>query len=155
MNSKWLLLACLLVQSVAGATASRASDACDDNGFRNVRDGQIRKWREAGEDWIEFRTTRERLIDRYGAGRALPQVAAQAARNALLVEFDRVERRPDAHASLDIRDMQSVAASCDGREVFDFKAPWSGLSWSTEQAFAPDSLMPPVRAFLKQNGVID
>ncbi|HEX7931694.1 MAG TPA: hypothetical protein VF573_01245 [Paraburkholderia sp.] len=155
MSSKRLVLACLLVQSVAHTSASWANDVCDDDGFHSVRDGQIRKWSEAGEDWIEFRTTRERLLERYGAGRPLPRAAAQAARNALFVEFDRVERRPDAHAALDIRDMQSVAAACGDKEVFDFKAPWSGLSWTTGQQFDPNALMPPVRAFLKQNGVID
>jgi hypothetical protein len=154
MNSKRLALACLLVQMVAHASASWARDVCDDDGFRPVRDGKIRKWSETGEDWIEFRTTREWLLERYGPGRPLPQVAAQAARNALFVELDRVEPRPDAHAALDIRDMQSVAASCRGNEVFDFKVPWTGLSWTTGQ-FDPDALMPPVRAFLKQNGVID
>ncbi|VXB36329.1 exported hypothetical protein [Burkholderia sp. 8Y] len=154
MNFKRLAPAYLLVQMIAHAPASWAFDVCDDDGFQTVRDGQIRKWSAAGEDWIEFRTTRERLIERYGSGRALPQVAAHAARNALFVEFDRAERRPDAHAALDIRDMQSVAASCHGNEVFDFKVPWSGLSWTTGQ-FDPDALMPPVKAFLKQNGVID
>jgi hypothetical protein len=154
MNSKSLVLACLFVQTVTHASASWARDVCDDDGFRNVRDGQMRKWSEAGQDWIEFRTTRERLIERYGPGRALPQVAAQAARNAMFVEFDRAERRPEAHAVLDIRYMQSVAASCRGNEVFDFKVPWAGLNWSTG-SFDPDALMPPVRAFLKQNGVID
>ncbi|WP_233860299.1 hypothetical protein [Paraburkholderia sp. HD33-4] len=154
MNSKSLALACLLVQTVAHASATLGPDVCDDDGFRNVRDGQIRKWSDAGEDWIEFRTTRERLVERYGTEGALPQVAAHAARNAMFVELDRAERRPDADAVLDIRGMQSVATSCGGNEVFDFKLPWAGLSWS-RGSFDPDSLMPPVRAFLKQNGVID
>lgn len=154
MISKSLALTCLLVQTVAHASATWAPDLCDDDGFRNVPDGQIRKWSEVGEDWMEFRTTRERLIERYGSKGPLPQVAAHAARNAMFVEFNRAERRPNAEAVLDIRGMQSVATSCGRKEVFDFRLPWAGLSWS-KGSFDPDSLMPPVRAFLKQNGVID
>jgi hypothetical protein len=152
--SKPVALLLLLAPVVVCASNVRSKDACDDEGFRNVRDGQIRKWNESGDDWLEFRTTPDRLLDRYGPGKALPVVAAQSARNAMYVEFDRLERRPAEDAVLDIRDMQSVAVSCDGQEVFDFKVPWSGLRWGA-RTLDPNTLMPPIREFLKENGVID
>ncbi|MFP3557227.1 hypothetical protein SB861_41970 [Paraburkholderia sp. SIMBA_049] len=153
-SSKRATLLLVFAPVLACASSAWAKSACDDEGFRDVRDGQVRKWTESGDVWLEFRTTRDRLLDRYGPGKALQQVAAQAARNAMYVEFDRVVRRTGEDAVLDIRDMQSVAVSCAGEEVFDFRAPWSGLRWG-ETTLDPNTLMPPIREFLKENGVID
>lgn len=107
--------------------------------------------------WIEFRTSAAELRDRFtpDAVPARQVTAEQAARNAIYAAFARIVRPPTTDTSLEIRGMQSVAASCGGVEEFDFEVPLSGLHWQSTSKQSNDDMLPPIRQFLRDNGVID
>ncbi|WP_158905905.1 hypothetical protein [Burkholderia sp. L27(2015)] len=141
----------------AGTSNSKAADICNESGFDTVPAGQIRIGNELKGKSVEFRTTASELSRGYGPEATSTQsvIAEQAARDAIFRAFARVVRPPTAAASLEISGLQSVAAICDGENVFDFRVPMSGLHWRTAPAETGPELLPPIRRFLRDNGVID
>lgn len=142
---------------IVAAANSTAADICDESGFASVPTGQIRISDESSGEWIEFRTSASILQDRYGHETSATEavLARQAARDAIYRAFARIVRPPAAAAPLDMSGLQSVVAVCDGENIFDFRVPLSGLKWRSEPEGAAPAMLPPIRKFLRDNGVID
>ncbi|MGF7131504.1 hypothetical protein P3T40_002986 [Paraburkholderia sp. EB58] len=142
---------------IAGTAHSRAADICDERGFARVPAGQIRVNKESTGEWIEFRTGTRALRDGYAPETASTEaaIARQAARDAIYSAYARIVRPPTAAAPLEFHGLQSTVTLCDGENTFDFRVPLSGLTWRTGSEEDGPEMLPPIKNFLRDNGVID
>jgi hypothetical protein len=141
----------------AGTAHSRAADICNEKGFESVPAGQIRVSNESTGEWIEFRTSTSELRDGYAPETASTEavIARQAARDAIYSAYARIVRPPTVTAPLEFHGLQSTATLCDGENTFDFRVPLSGLAWRTGSEEDGPEMLPPIKKFLRDNGVID
>jgi len=156
MASKSASLAVMLLAAGCSLAARAAIDACDAQGYRNLKIGAIRDFREDGNAYFDFRVGKDNLGD--DGAPTTDNVAYSEARDSAVHAFAEAFRTiapaPAPDADLEYSHIESASARCQLSRFFAFRVPVRSMHWKAERPGGTDGMLPAVKDLLRQKSLV-